>query len=508
MRDIFARALRESWTPAGDLYPTIRGLLERDPAIGPAIRRASESWPLRPALPDLLGAGGLIAIAGNPLLLALLEVVKVTDLNFERFLTLIRAGLLGMVAQDHNHADETILRLCCALARQCFLNEYVFDLTADQHNCVIHLRERISEAIAARADISPLALAVLASFLRLDCLPGKALLLKRSWPTSVADVIHQQIREPAAQRQYRKSIPRMTTISDGTSTSVQEQYQENPYPRWITLFRVPAPSITFDESFARDFPFSPYRKIGKTGRLDVLIAGCGTGHDAILFAQSYSGAKILALDLSLSSLSFAKHRTRTLGVNNIEYAQADILELARLERTFDVISCGGVLHHLADPEHGWRILVSLLRPNGCMHVALYSELARRDVAFAQSWLRERGYSSSIEDIRRARHDLVVAAEHEPPLKHVLRSLDFYATSECRDLLFPSRESRFTVPRIKAFLEENNLQFLGFILDGRVRNQFSKRFFPGSEIDLQLWHQFEAENPDTFTSMYQFWVQKH
>src|SRR5204862_5852694 len=128
------------------LYPTIRGLLERDPVIGPAIRRASESWPLRPALPELLGAGGLIAVAGNQLLLALLEVVKVTDLNFERLLTSIRAGLLDMVAQDHNHADETILRLCCALARQCFFNEYVFDLTADQHSCVIHLRDRISEA--------------------------------------------------------------------------------------------------------------------------------------------------------------------------------------------------------------------------------------------------------------------------------------------------------------------------------------------------------------------------
>ena len=56
----------------------------------------------------------------------------------------------------------------------------------------------------------------------------------------------------------------------------------------------------------------------------------------------------------------------------VSYGQADILELGRLGRTFDVVDVGGVLHHMAEPLTGWRVLVSLLRPGGLMRVALYS----------------------------------------------------------------------------------------------------------------------------------------
>ena len=75
---------------------------------------------------------------------------------------------------------------------------------------------------------------------------------------------------------------------------------------------------------------------------------------------------MLAVDLSLSSLCYAKRKTRELGLTNITYAQADILRLGTLPRRFDVIESSGVLHHLADPLAGWRVLLSLLRPGGFM----------------------------------------------------------------------------------------------------------------------------------------------
>ena len=46
-------------------------------------------------------------------------------------------------------------------------------------------------------------------------------------------------------------------------------------------------------------------------------------------------------------------------------------------RRFDVIEANGVLHHLASPFEGWRVLLALLRPGGAMRIGLYSELARR-----------------------------------------------------------------------------------------------------------------------------------
>lgn len=215
---------------------------------------------------------------------------------------------------------------------------------------------------------------------------------------------------------------------------------------------------------------------------------------------------MLAIDLSLSSLCYAKRKTRELGLTDIEYAQADILELGSLGRTFDVISSSGVLHHLADPEQGWGTLLSLLRPNGCMHIGLYSEFARRKLAVAQNWLHTRGYGAITEDIRRARQDLIAAAADEPTFNDVLNFPDFFTMSECRDLLFHSQEQSFTIPRIHSFIERNELRFLGFQIDTVFRDQFAKRFSREREADLMLWHEFEIENPDVFRGMYQFLVQ--
>ena len=62
--------------------------------------------------------------------------------------------------------------------------------------------------------------------------------------------------------------------------------------------------------------------------------------------------------LSLASLSYAKRQTEALGLRNIEYAQADILELGTLDRMFDTIVSTGVLHHMAAPEAGLSALLS------------------------------------------------------------------------------------------------------------------------------------------------------
>ena len=140
---------------------------------------------------------------------------------------------------------------------------------------------------------------------------------------------------------------------------------------------------------------------------EVLIAGCGTGSHSILAAQRFRGARVLAIDLSLSSISYAKRKTQELGITNIEYAQADILKLGDIARTFDIIESGGVLHHLADPFLGWRILLSRLRPGGFMRLGFYSELARRHVVKAREFIAARGYASTPDDIRRFRQDLTV-----------------------------------------------------------------------------------------------------
>ena len=106
-------------------------------------------------------------------------------------------------------------------------------------------------------------------------------------------------------------------------------------------------------------------------KLNVLIAGCGTGQHSIETAARFKGSKVLAIDLSMSSLSYAKRKTEEFGIQNIDYMQADILGLGKLDRQFDIVESAGVLHHMDDPVAGWRVLTDCLKPGGLIKIGLY-----------------------------------------------------------------------------------------------------------------------------------------
>jgi len=249
------------------------------------------------------------------------------------------------------------------------------------------------------------------------------------------------------------------------------------------------------------------------GPIEILVAGCGTGQHSIAATQRFENARVLAIDLSLTSLCYAKRKTRDMGLENIQYAQADIMGLnspdllGRGGRMFDIIESVGVLHHLADPLAGWRKLLSLLRPGGFMRVGLYSEYARRNEAAAKGFIAERGYRPNPEDIRRFRQD-VISDENALRFSKLLSARDFYTISECRDLLFHVKEHCYTLPQLKKNLRELDLAFIGFSVHPGIATQYRKRFpHDPSQTDLDSWHIFETEHPDTFTGMYQFWAQK-
>src|SRR5262249_26903243 len=154
--------------------------------------------------------------------------------------------------------------------------------------------------------------------------------------------VARQVQERQEERQMQASVPRLTVIEDGVSGLVQQQYEENPYPRWTKASPVGKP-VTIDGYLRRRFPLVPFRNNGNKSAVEILIAGCGTGQHSIETARRFAGAQVLAVDLSLTSLCYAKRKTRELGLNNVEYAQADILLLPSIGRVFDLIEASGSL---------------------------------------------------------------------------------------------------------------------------------------------------------------------
>jgi tetratricopeptide (TPR) repeat protein/ubiquinone/menaquinone biosynthesis C-methylase UbiE len=495
----FVRAL-ELAPDLVDLFANLAGTLYRlNPALGDAVRRAGAAWPALQPEPDLLGADGMAAIADDVLLRRVLELITVRDMDLERFLTALRCVLLTRAISDDGDAAD-LLRLGCALARQCFINEYVFTVGADEQAKVASLTERLNQTRASGRDVPARWLVATACYAPLHELADSQALLHDAWPEPVAALLTQQVREVFAERQQRDTIARLTPIVDDTSRKVREQYEENPYPRWV-IAPAGAPPRSLEQHVRQKFPTAPVRTSG--GSAEILIAGCGSGQNSIAVARNIAASRVLAIDLSVASLSYALRKTRELGLVNVEYAQADILALGSLGRSFDLVDASGVLHHLADPMAGWRILLSLVRPNGFMRIGLYSELARRDVVAAQRLAVERGYRAMPEDIRRLRQELM-----DTPLRTVAKFHDFFSMSECRDLLFHVQEHRHTIGEIQSFVRAEKLNFIGFEIDG-ARQQAYRAAFPQdpSMTNLDHWRTFEAEHPDAFAGMYQFWLQR-
>jgi tetratricopeptide (TPR) repeat protein/SAM-dependent methyltransferase len=506
MRIAMARALTEPWARPDELAQASANLIKLNPEIGPCVTRAAQAWPAFLSAQALFGPNGLAVLAADPLLCALLSSTQNIDIEIERFLTMARRLMLQAATGTSACNDEVDPGLAFhgSLTRQCFINEYVFSYTDDEIREVSHLRDSLVGALEAGTKVPALWVLAVGAYFPLYSLSFAARLLDMQWLEPITAVLVQQIREPAEEVRLRTTIPQATRIEDPVSLLVQTQYEENPYPRWIRTAPVGMEN-TIIEYLCQRFPFAGLQSERENEFTEFLIAGCGTGQHSVEVAQSTKG-RILAVDLSLCSLGYAKRKTLELGLTSIAYAQADLMELDSLGRSFHVIECTGVLHHLADPFAGWRMLLSLLRPGGVMVLGLYSEVARRDVARTRAFISERGYGTTAAEIRRCRQDLLYMDKSEK--FGTVTSGDFFGISTCRDLLFHSQEHQMTLTDIDSYLRDNKLKFLGFEIQSDVLHAYRKRFPDDpTATNLNHWRAFEIDNPRTFFGMYNFWIQK-
>jgi SAM-dependent methyltransferase len=447
-----------------------------------------------------LREGGAEA-AADPLLLTLLESAVVPDPAAEIALTGLRRALL-LRTELSGVPSGGVPPLLHALAQHCFLNEYVFAESAEETAIVDRLRLRIEGSLAAGAAAPERVLVMVAAYMPLHRVAGAEQLLSQDGSPAFRRLIDRQIREPGEEIRLMASLPRLTPL-DPASAEIHAQYEANPYPRWV---KIPSPPLaTLYDTLRAMFPHIALP--AGPARPDILIAGCGTGQHAIETALRFRHSRVLAVDLSVASLAYALRKTREYGLSTLDYAQADILQLGRVDRRFDAIEAVGVLHHIDDPIAGWRILTALLRPGGFMKIGLYSARARAHIVRVRTGIAATGYRATAEEIRRFRQEVFSRSDADAR-RLAAESLDFYSLSGCRDLLFNVCERHFSLLEIARILDQLGLAFVGFEIVDEVK-RFYRVNHPGDRTmtDLAGWDAFEADHPATFRAMYQFWLRR-
>jgi len=430
-----------------------------------------------------------------------LEHGLVCDPAVERRLIALRRGLLSLALK----APELLLRysrLLGLMAIRVFQNEYV---DAATHPAEPELRAALDSRLADADPAAAVPLyAVYALYAPLYRRADAERLAATIWPPAFAELKRRQLTEPLAERRIAAALPTLVPVEDRTSRTVQEMYEESPFPRWHQP--VLGSPVSLPAHLRAALPMQTITTPAPA-KTDVLIAGCGTGLQAILAATSYAQAQVLAIDLSRTSLAYAKRKADELGIANIDFAQADILKLSDIDRQFDAIESFGVLHHLRDPEAGLAQLVSLLKPDGYMMLGLYSEIGRRDVVAARDLIAKHGYGDTPDEVRRFRSYL-------PKMDRALagrlaQSSAWYALSDLRDLVFHRQEHRYTPQQLRRMIDAAGMEFLGFVFTAPQPLIGYRKRFPADTAgtNLENWAAFEIDNPDLFANCYQFWLRK-
>ena len=433
------------------------------------------------------------------LLLKLMSICPITDIDMEYLLTSIRASLLFEITHLTNTTE--LLKFQSALALQCFINEYIFNQSEQENRVIKDLENVVKLTINNNEQPNPQSILCLASYKPLNHYEWYD---KLHVSNEIVDVFTRQVVEPQQENDLKSELPFLNKINNKISLKVREQYELNPYPRWVKLAIPLKPekfSKTIDDKKLNLFN----NRIREVKAPEILIAGCGTGQQSIETAAQIRDSKVFAIDLSLSSLAYAKRKTKKLGVQNIEYMQADILELEKLNKNFDIIECGGVLHHMDDPFAGWQVLVNCLKPGGLMRIGLYSELARRHIVKLREEIRDAGIGSKDFEMKLFRLNMIESEKKQ--YKDIQNFNDFYSLSEFRDLLFHVQEHRFTIPQIKGCLSDLGLKFCGFESENIISQFKLTNINKKDTYNLDKWHVFEEANPRAFVGMYEFWCQK-
>ena len=483
------------------------------------------------------------------------------------------------------------------LATICIDNEYVFAVSRDELSQVLALESYVATSLKKKSSSvldgsTSILLTILAMYKPLNLASLVAEIVTdlqqfaafenhgrddengEDTATDMVDfaqlLIHEQVDMHAVETMLRDQIvgeasPHSATALEKRtaeiSGAVAAMYEENPYPRWRNLLSCVggtnvcthlSKTPRYQQQLANVLKTSAMEHHGVLDlakKLRVLIAGCGTGRHMLQMALAEPESTFVAVDLSASSLSYAKRQMTFMETlfsaedqTRLHFFQRNLLHLGTLpeendgdesssfDKLFDVIEVTGVLHHMSDPEAGLQALTQLMKPGSVIKIALYSRAARKfSGVYAARDMISKAQQEAIgnkhqepqedekagaegvgwkmrsepENIRDGREAVLSVAlscsgnisscsENEQRVARVVNG-DFHSVSDARDLLFHVHEHAFSLDEISDMLRRQSLSFLGFDLNPAALSSLH-RWLKGSHRNRfqQTQHSWDAD----------------
>ena len=436
-------------------------------------------------------------IINEKLFQLIIKKCLITDLNLEFYLTKIRKKLLKkFLSNTDNQFFMKIYKFLIVFAEQKFFCEFIYHVSDEEKK----LLKKLENKIKKKDDICELSILLISLYKPLNKCNylQKKLVNYISKSNEFKEFLKYVFHDPHTDKQASISMKSMSNFSNKTSLLIKRQYEENPFPRWrFTLRPMKGNDINeFTNRYSDTFFQKP----------EILIAGCGTGQQAMAWS-AYKDSKICAVDLSSESLAYAIRKAKEKNIKNVNFYHLDLLDLELLNKKFDIIISTGCLHHMEKPEDGLESLVNVLKPQGLIYLGLYSKRARSEIEWTRKYIQKRKIDVTEDNMRSFRTNILNSKNKK--LQSIRGLRDFFSLSNFRDLLFNYTEHTYDFIKIKELLESKKLNFIAFNeMNSNIKNSF-KNHFPNEndEVNLELWDKFEKIYPKTFLNMYRFWVKK-
>ena len=193
--------------------------------------------------------------------------------------------------------------------------------------------------------------------------------------------------------------------------------------------------------------------------LDILVAGCGANQAAGL-ALTNPGSRVVGIDVSQASLDQELRLKQKHDLGNLELHRLGLEKVGSLERSFDLVVCTGVLHHLPDPAAGLRRLRTVLRPHGVMSLMVYGSYPRAGVYMLQEAFRLLGLRQDRAGAEMVQHTVNVV----PPWHNIrsYRAPDLGYAAGLVDTFLHGRDRAYTVAQVLQLVVECGLRFQGWL----------------------------------------------
>jgi len=144
---------------------------------------------------------------------------------------------------------------------------------------------------------------------------------------------------------------------DECSTPTIAEYFNSIAQKWDSWEDLNSLKVQFDKGL-KQFGIFPHEHI-----LDV---GCGTGNlTASILRQLSQAGRITAIDISSRMIEIAQTKIKD---SRVQWICDSIEHMTTYENVFDRVICYSVWPHLKNPEKVARLIKSMLKPGGKLHI--------------------------------------------------------------------------------------------------------------------------------------------